>query len=150
RLRAELRAHPCHGCPDREDHARWAERHFKLHRDSQTLARRIEQRTNSIARQFDRVCDVLTDLGYLEEVETAPGEADDEAGRRTLVTPRGARLMRLYSDLDLVAAEALREGLWDALNPSELAAVLSTLAFEARRPEDAGAPRLPGGRVRPA
>jgi len=150
RLRAELRAHPCHGCPDREDHARWAERHFKLHRDSQTLARRIEQRTNSIARQFDRVCDVLTDLGYLEEVETAPGEADDEAGRRTVVTPRGARLMRLYSDLDLVAAEALREGLWDALNPSELAAVLSTLAFEARRPEDAGAPRLPGGRVRPA
>ena len=25
-LRRQLRAHPCHGCPDREDHARWAER----------------------------------------------------------------------------------------------------------------------------
>jgi len=25
RLRAQLRAHPCHGCPDREDHARWAD-----------------------------------------------------------------------------------------------------------------------------
>src|SRR6185437_13563520 len=23
RLRAALRAHPCHGCPDREQHARW-------------------------------------------------------------------------------------------------------------------------------
>ncbi|WP_086802519.1 DEAD/DEAH box helicase, partial [Streptomyces caniscabiei] len=26
RLRAALRAHPCHGCDEREDHARWAER----------------------------------------------------------------------------------------------------------------------------
>ena len=37
RLRAELRAHPCHGCSDREDHARWAERHHKLERDTRTL-----------------------------------------------------------------------------------------------------------------
>ena len=65
-LRRRLRAHPCHGCPDREEHARWAERWFKLDRDAQTLRRRIEQRTNTIARQFDRVCDVLTTLGYLE------------------------------------------------------------------------------------
>ncbi|MDP9823012.1 DEAD/DEAH box helicase [Nocardioides massiliensis] len=150
RLRAQLRAHPCHACPDREDHARWAERHFKLHRDAQTLARRIEQRTNTIARQFDRVCEVLTDLGYLEETSEPEEGVGAEAGPRTVVTPRGARLMRLYSDLDLVAAEALREGLWDDLAPSELAAVLSTLAYEARRPEDANAPRLPGGRVQPA
>src|SRR5699024_5288265 len=25
-LRARLRAHPCHGCADREDHVRWANR----------------------------------------------------------------------------------------------------------------------------
>ncbi len=37
RLRTELKAHPCHDCPDREDHARWAERYFKLDRDAQTL-----------------------------------------------------------------------------------------------------------------
>ena len=30
----QLRAHPCHGCPDREDHARWAERWYKLDRDA--------------------------------------------------------------------------------------------------------------------
>src|SRR3954447_10161369 len=52
RLRAELRAHPCHGCSDREDHARRAERHHKLERDTRTLQRRIEQRTNTIARQL--------------------------------------------------------------------------------------------------
>ena len=132
RLRAELRAHPCHGCDERESHARWAERHHKLARDARTLQRRIEQRTNTIARQFDRVCDVLTALGYLENDE---------------VTPTGERLMRIYTDMDLVAAESLRHGLWDDLSPSELAAALSALVFEARRPDDATAPRLPGGRV---
>jgi len=138
-LRRQLRAHPCHACHEREDHARWAERHAKLDRDARTLARRIEQRTNTIARQFDRVCDVLTELGYLEVV-------DEE----TVVTPRGERLMRLYSDLDLVAAEALREGLWDDLGPSELASALSALVFEARRPDADAAPRVPGGRVQRA
>ena len=75
---------------------------------------------------------MLTALGYLE---------DDE------VTGPGARLMRIYTDMDLVAAESLRHGLWDGLSPSELAAALSALVFEARRPDDAVA-RLPGGRLK--
>ena len=133
RLRAALRAHPCHDCPDREDHARWAERHAKLDRDARTLQRRVEQRTNTVARQFDRVCEVLTALDYLD------GEQ---------VTDRGAHLMRLYSELDLVAAECIRVGLWDDLDASGLAAALSVLVFEARRPDDASSPRIPGGAVR--
>ena len=139
-LRRRLRSHPCHQCPDREEHARWAERWVKLDRDARTLARRVEQRTNTIARQFDRVCDVLVALDYLSPA------ADGELA----VTDRGRRLMRLYSDLDLVAAEALRQGVWTELGPSELAAALSVLAFESRRPDDASPPRLPGGRVREA
>ncbi|MBW8750876.1 MAG: DEAD/DEAH box helicase [Propionibacteriales bacterium] len=132
-LRRRLRDHPCHRCPDREDHARWAERWFKLDRDSRTLRRRIEQRTNTIARQFDRVCEVLDALDYLD------GDA---------VTPRGRALMRIYNELDLVTAEALRTGIWDDLDASQLAAVLSALVYESRRADDASAPRLPGGRVR--
>src|SRR3954467_7225330 len=136
-IRRQLRAHPCHACPDREDHARWAERYFKLDRDAKTLKRRIEQRTNTIARQFDRVCDVLTALGYLE---------DHEGSSR--ITDRGRTLMRIYNEMDLLTAESLRAGLWDGLDASELAAVLSTLVYESRRPDDAAAPRVPGGRVR--
>ncbi|MER6937881.1 DEAD/DEAH box helicase [Nocardioides sp. NPDC127514] len=132
-LRRELKMHPCHDCPDREDHARWAERWFKLSRDTDTLRRRVEARTNTVARTFDRVCEVLVALDYLE------GET---------VTERGTHLMRLYSEMDLVAAEALREGLWDDLTPSELAAALSVLVYEARRADDATPPRLPGGRVK--
>ncbi|MBJ7359693.1 DEAD/DEAH box helicase [Nocardioides sp.] len=136
-LRADLKAHPCHACPDREDHARWSERYFKLERDAATLRRRVERRTNTVARQFDRVCEVLTRLGYLEA-----------EGADTRVTDQGRHLMRLYSELDLVAAECLRRGLWDGLSVPELAAVLSVLVFEARRPDDASAPRMPGGPVK--
>ena len=50
--------------------------------------------------------------------------------------------------VDLLAAESLRQGLWDDLSASELAAALSVLVFEARRPDDASSPRIPGGRVR--
>ena len=131
-LRSRLKAHPCHQCSDREDHARWAERWFKLRRDADTLERRVENRTNTVARTFDRVCEVLSALGYLE------GEK---------VTERGAHLRRIYTDMDLVVAEAMREGLLDDLTASELAAVLSAVVFEARRADDASAPRIPGGRV---
>ncbi|HYJ26350.1 MAG TPA: DEAD/DEAH box helicase [Nocardioides sp.] len=134
RLRQELKSHPCHQCPEREDHSRWAERWFKLQRDTETLKRRVETRTNTVARTFDRVCDVLTALGYLD------GDK---------VTEQGMHLRRIYTDMDLVAAEAIRAGLFDGLATTELAAVLSALVFEARRADDASSPKIPGGQVRP-
>ncbi|MCR1780907.1 DEAD/DEAH box helicase [Nocardioides carbamazepini] len=130
-LRAQIREHPCHGCVEREDHARWAERHARLQKDTDVLAQRIERRTNTVARTFDRVCEVLEALDYLHGDE---------------VTERGRGLMRIYSELDLVAAESLRLGLWDDLSPSQLGAVLSALVYEARRPED-GPPSVPGGAI---
>jgi ATP-dependent RNA helicase HelY len=133
RLRTDLRAHPCHVCPDREDHARWSERYLKLERETQTLRRRIEQRTNTIARQFDRVCEVLTGLDYMR------GDA---------ITDAGQTLTRIYSEMDLVTAECLRRGLFSGLDAAALAAVLSALCFESRNPDDSGPPRLPGGKVR--
>jgi ATP-dependent RNA helicase HelY len=133
RLRSQLSAHPCHGCPDREDHARWAERYLKLNREAEALRRRIEQRTNTIARQFDRVCEVLTELGYL---------------RDDVVTDSGQTLTRIYSEMDLVTAECLRRSLFEGLDPAQLAAVLSALCFESRNPDDSAPPRLPGGQVR--
>jgi ATP-dependent RNA helicase HelY len=132
-LRRQLRAHPCHGCADREEHARWAERWLRLRRDTEKLRRRVDTRTNTVARQFDRVCSLLQDLGYLRGDE---------------VTPAGRRLGRIYTELDLLAAESLREGLWDDLDPAELAACVSALTYESRQPDDAAPPGLPAGRVR--
>lgn len=135
RLRTELRAHPCHGCDEREDHARWAERHHRLQRDTRQLEQRIEGRTNTIARTFDRIHALLTDLDYLRENE---------------VTPHGRRLARLYGELDLLASECLRAGVWEGLSPAELAACVSALVFEARQSDDAVAPKVPGGAAKAA
>ena len=134
-LRRQLRAHPCHGCTEREDHARWSERWWRLRRECDVLAERIEGRTNTVARTFDRVCDVLADLGYLRTVEG-----------RTRVTRDGQRLRRLYTELDLLTAECLRAGVWNGLDGAGLAACLSALVHESRR-DDAPAPRLPSGLV---
>ncbi|MEU5646418.1 DEAD/DEAH box helicase [Streptomyces milbemycinicus] len=135
RLRAILRAHPCHGCDEREDHARWAERYHRLLRDTRQLERRIEGRTNTIARTFDRICALLSELGYLSGVE---------------VTDDGKRLARLYGELDLLASECLREGVWEGLAPAELAACASALVYEARAADDAMPPKLPAGRAKGA
>lgn len=135
RLRAELRAHPCHGCDEREDHARWAERYHRLQRDTQQLERRIEGRTNTIARTFDRIVALLTELDYLR--------ADE-------VTEHGRRLARLYGELDLLASECLRDGVWEGLSPAELAACASALVYEARQSDDAVAPKVPAGKAKVA
>ncbi len=131
-IRERLRSHPCHSCPDRESHARWAERYLKLERDTANQRRRIEQRTNTVARQFDRVCEVLRVLGYLD------GDT---------VTPDGLRLQRVYSELDLLISECLREGVWEGLEPADLAAVVSGLTFESRAGDETPAPLLPNRRV---
>jgi ATP-dependent RNA helicase HelY len=136
-LRRLIRQHPCHGCDEREQHARWAERYHRLQRETHGLERRVESRTNSIARQFDRVCAILARLGYLT--------TEDDTGT---VTDAGRMLQRLYNEMDLVAAECLRQGLWIGLTAPELAACASALVFESRQADDAVAPRLPTERVR--
>ncbi|MGO1173024.1 MAG: DEAD/DEAH box helicase [Actinomycetaceae bacterium] len=126
-LRAELRAHPCHGCSEREDHARVARRWSRAKRELAELTGRIEERTGSVAQDLVRVCDVLRELGYV----------DDE-----LVTADGRWLARLYAERDLLLAECLRSGDWDALSPAELAAVTSMVVSSNRTAE------LPGAEVR--
>ncbi|KQU68671.1 RNA helicase [Phycicoccus sp. Root101] len=133
-LRRQLRAHPCHQCPDREDHARWAERWWRLKRETVGLQRKVEGRTNSVARTFDRICELLTEMGYLGEGGTT-------------VTPQGENLRRLYTEKDLLAAECLRLGVWKRLDPAGLAAIVSVLVHEPRRDETDPSPRMPGDDV---
>ncbi|MDQ1538924.1 MAG: ATP-dependent helicase HelY, partial [Actinomycetota bacterium] len=136
-LRRQMRAHPCHSCPDRENHARWAERWWRLRRETDRVAKTVEGRSNSVARTFDRVCELLVDLGYLTEGGAA-------------VTAQGDCLKRLYTEKDLLAAECLRHGLWKRLDPPSLAAIVSTLVHEPRRDEGEISPRMPNDDVREA
>ena len=128
-LRARLRRHPCHSCPDREEHARWAERRHRLMRDTDALRGKVASRTGSLARTFDRICSLLESRGYLTEA----GE----------VTAAGTMLARIWTESDLLVTECLRRGVWENLGPAELAAAVSVLIYEARRDPDerSGAPR---------
>jgi ATP-dependent RNA helicase HelY len=130
-LRRALRAHPCHGCADREAHARWAERYTRLERENEQIRQKVRATTHSLARAFDRIRALLGERDYLD------GET---------VTPNGTRLARLWGESDLLTAECLRHGVWDGLEPAELASVVSALVYEARR--DIGpVPRVPSGAV---
>ncbi len=119
RLRRKLRDHPCHSCPDRETHARFAERAMRLMRDKGRLQRRNETRHKSIGTKFDRICSVLVALGYL----------DQDADR---VTDAGVMLSRIYCPHDLLVCESVRAGIYRDLDAPQLAAVLSTMVYESR------------------
>jgi ATP-dependent RNA helicase HelY len=116
-LRAELRAHPVHGCPDLGEHEKWMLRHDQLAKEQRTLEERVRRRTGSLVRTFDRVLEVLGSLGYVD------GFA---------LTPKGETLRRVYAETDLVVVEAMHRGVWRGLDPAELAACVSSLVYETR------------------
>ena len=136
-LRKRMQRHPCHQCPDRENHARWAERYWKLKREIGKLRQQIETRTGTVARIFDRVVDVLAELDYVRV---------DVEGTSTL-TPAGRTMRRIYGERDLLVAESLRRGIWKDLDVPGLAALACALVFEPRRddagPGERGLPRGP-------
>ena len=121
------RRHPVASCPDLGLHLRYAERAERLARDVDRLERRIRGRTESLARQFDRVLRVLDSWGYVEGWE---------------LTDAGEMLTRLYSETDLLLAESLREGLLDGLDAPSMAAVCSVFSYETRGPEGAAPHRV--------
>jgi ATP-dependent RNA helicase HelY len=134
-VRAAVKQHPCHKCPDRETHLRWAERAQRLEQESARLKVRIDSRSNTIANHFDKICLVLESLGYLT----------GDGGHR--VSEQGRMLARIYAELDLVAAECIRAGVFADLTHPQLAAVLGALVFEARRADEAHRrPRMPDAR----
>jgi ATP-dependent RNA helicase HelY len=133
-IAVQAEAHPCAACPDLRSHLRAAERAVRLAADAVRLERSIRGRTESLARQFDRVLRILEAWGYID------GWA---------LTPSGERLARLYHECDLLVAEALDTGQLDGLDAAATAALVSAFTYEARGPAGTGpAPWFPSRRVR--
>jgi ATP-dependent RNA helicase HelY len=149
-LRHALRAHPVHGLPDREERVRVAVRWLRSVREADALQHKMAERTGSLTRQFDHTCDVLEELGYLvpEVAPLVPADTDVLGAEDDVpvVTDDGRRLSRIWSEADLLVAECLRVGVWKGLTAAELAAVTSTLVFEARR-DTPGLAAIPAGKV---
>lgn len=130
--------HPCKQCPDFQDHMKWGHRWMRETRELERLRQRYDSRTGSVARQFDRICEILDRLGYLERT-------DHDGVRDYTLTEQGQLLRRLYSERDLVLAQAITEGVLDDLSVPQIAALLSSLLYEARRGEGGEPRRYPGG-----
>jgi ATP-dependent RNA helicase HelY len=130
-LRRSLRAHQCHPCNDRETHARFAERAARLTRESEGLRERVENRTHVIAKTFDRICEVLNHLGYIE-------------GEKPLA--QGKILARIFAESDLLLTETIRRGVLEDLSAAELVSVVSAMTFESRGSDNL-APKIPHSNV---
>lgn len=126
-LRKAMKSDPCHQCPDREAHARIAEKGERLVRENGGLIKRIESRTNVIPKTFDWIISVLTELKYIEH---------------DVLTESGEILTKIYAETDLLIAESLRKGILDNLPAPELIALLSTCVFE-NRSDKSNSPRIP-------
>jgi ATP-dependent RNA helicase HelY len=116
-LEEQAEQHPCHACPDRPKHERWARDASELRRRLRGQQREVRARTETLARQFDRVLGVLEDLGYVRGFE---------------IQPKGRRLARIYGEGDILVGEALDAGCLDGLEPPEVASLVSTLVYESR------------------
>ena len=151
-LRRRMKQHPCHACPERESHARWAERWWRLKRETDQLTAQIRSRTGAVAKIFDRVSEVLVQLGYLVPTAGGSGKTGELAQYRELsLEAPGRMLRRIYGERDLLVAESLRRGFWDDLDAPSLAAMATTLVYEPRRDEGVVDERnLPRGRFREA
>ncbi|MBB2772073.1 MULTISPECIES: DEAD/DEAH box helicase [Mycolicibacterium] len=133
-LREQMRRHPAHHLPDREDKVRIAERYLRIERDNAQIQQKVAAATNSLARTFDRIVVLLGERGFIDTTGDDPKVTDD-----------GRLLARIYSESDLLVAECLRAGTWEGLDAAELAAVLSSVLFESR----GDTPGVPAGSEAP-
>jgi ATP-dependent RNA helicase HelY len=131
RDRVEL--HPLHHHPDREQLLLGHRQVTKLREDLRRLESEMQRRGGGLVRQFESVLAVLERTGHVDGWQ---------------LTDTGARLRRIYHECDLLLSLALGEGLFDGLDPAELAALASCCTHEHRSSEPPPPPTLPSAQVR--
>ena len=125
-IRKRMKNHACHGCSDRQNHSRIAERAQRLQREIDGLQERINSRTNVIAKRFDRIKLILDKFGYINN---------------DAIAQSGKMLAKIYGETDLLIAESIQAGVFNQLSPADLVAVISSCIYESRNEEAAKVPR---------
>ncbi len=133
RLRTALRAHPAHRLDPGDQLFRLAEQRNRLLREIVSAEREITSRTSTLGVTFGRIVDVLAELGYVRRT-----------GDTVEVEDAGRLLSRIYSESDLLVTECIRAGVWEGLSHSDLAAVVSAMAYESRRDGTSDVDSVPG------
>lgn len=127
-LRDALREHPVHNWPatDREQLAGVAQKLARRERELHKLEAKVERATDTLGRTFERIVDLLAEMDYVE----FEGYGED---REPVITDEGERLAKIHSESDLLVAQCLKRGIWNDLDPAELAGVASLCVFENRK-----------------
>ncbi|MDO5031598.1 RNA helicase [Corynebacterium sp.] len=127
-LRDAIRNHPAHRWPatDREQLAGLATKLARRERDLAKLEATVERATDTLGRTFERIVDLLSEMDYVE----FEGYGEE---REPVITDEGERLAQIHSESDLLVAQCLKRGIWNELDPAELAGVASLCVFENRK-----------------
>ncbi|MEQ1872359.1 MAG: DEAD/DEAH box helicase [Ilumatobacteraceae bacterium] len=125
--------HPVEADPDLADRMKAATQADRAAREVEELRVRVQGRSQSIARDFDRVLRVLQTWGYVDGWSLTEG---------------GEILARLFHECDLLVVECARQGLLDGLDPPSLAGLVSVFVYEHRSPEPPPAAWYPSPMVR--
>ncbi len=132
-LALAVAGHPAQGCPDLERHRRAWVQAERLAAEVAEVKSRVKGRSDTLARTFDRVLEVLGAWGFVDGWS---------------LTEAGERLSRIYHEADLLIATCVDQGVFDGLDPPALAALASVCSFEARGRAEPAAPWFPSSELR--
>ena len=107
--------------PHLREKLRHADNADRIRGEIARLERELADEAQTVSATFDLVLRVLRESAFIE------GWA---------LTPKGAVLAGVFHECDILMAEAIHDGLFDELAPSDLAAVVSCVVFERRGSDD--------------
>ncbi|MEI8240034.1 MAG: DEAD/DEAH box helicase [Actinomycetota bacterium] len=125
--------HPVEDDPELDERLKAALQAERVASEVDELRQRVKGRSQSIARDFDRVLGILEQWGYIEGWSLTEG---------------GEMLARTFHESDLLVVECIRQGLLDDLDAASMAGLASVFVYEHRSPEAPPAPWYPSPDVR--
>ncbi|CAB4893885.1 unannotated protein [freshwater metagenome] len=125
--------HPVEDDPDLKHRLKAAAQAERIGREVDEIRTRVKGRSQSIARDFDRVLGILTAWGYVDG---------------WTLTDAGNMLARTFHESDLLIVECVRQGLLDDLDPATLAGLMSVFVYEHRSSDEPPLPWFPNNAVR--
>ena len=125
--------HPVEDDPDLKHRLKAAAQADRIAREVEEIRSRVKGRSQSIARDFDRVLGILTSWGYVDGWK---------------LTEAGEMLARTFHESDLLVVESLRQGLLDDLDPATMAGLVSVFVYEHRSPDSPPLPWFPNNAVK--
>lgn len=127
--------HPVARDPDLKQRMQAAGQAARVAREVAEIEGRVHGKTQTLARDFDRILGVLEAYGYADVADWD-------------LTPDGEMLARIFHESDLFVAEVVRAGLLDGLGAADLAALVSTLVYEHRSSEPPPRPWFSNDEIR--